>query len=228
MSKSIKTYGKPHSNESTCYCNRLKNGKKCLLCQGQENGEDFFRINGLAAKKLSIVITGTNGKSTITNTLSSILANTFPGVGGSSSTGLYEGGKQISNIEHIASQHYIYLLNKKNTEIIICEQPLTGIWAFGLPIEHDWGIITNITRDHTEMGYVREGMEDIFRLKSTIAAMAKKGVITSIDYPLTRKIIKNFKQKNFFLFGLNSKWVRYYRELGYQVITVKKDKIFVF
>lgn len=218
---------KPQSGESTCYCGRLKNGHKCLMCQYLENGQDCFSTNNLADKKISIAVTGTNGKSTVTNTLGFVLSSVLGKVGYSSTTGLYINGDQISDVEHVASQHYIFLLNNPDCEVVVCEQPITGIWAFGLPVAHSWGIITNITRDHTEMPYIKNGMDDIYKLKASVATAAKSGVITSVDYPLTRKLVEEFKDKKFFLFGLDKKWVKYYTERNYQVFTIDEGEIFV-
>jgi len=218
------------SGNKYCFCkNYIESGGKCIICQGLSKSEDYRIINSEAAKKYSIVVTGTNGKTTVTNILGRTLSSVFGDeVAYASTTGIYKGINKIINIEHRASEHYVYLLNQKDNEIVVCEQPEAGIYKFGLPRDHNIGVITNISDDHLDRYWIESGIDDLYAIKSLVAKMAIEGCVTSVDYPWTRKLVHDFDRGNFFiLFGFDKEWVNKYSEMGYQVITVENNEFFL-
>lgn len=216
------------SSNKYCFCrDYLGRDTKCLICESLKNGKEYRRVNKFASDKYLVVVTGTNGKTTITNILGLILGHLFPNkVSYSSSTGVYERGKKISNSEQRASEHYVYLLNQKESKIVICEQPEAGIYKFGLPIDHDIAIIPNITEDHLNRNWIRNGMWDVFSIKAQTVKMAIEGVVISLDYPWTRKLLSEFPRQHYFAFTTKKSLANRYKSLG-PVVYLDKGRIII-
>jgi cyanophycin synthetase len=219
-----------HSGNLYCCCVDYKDkNQPCHLCQAIRKGFDYRKPNQHAVDTYKVVVTGTNGKSSVTNILGRILSEYFGNskVGYASSTGIYEGGERIFDFQHRASEHYVYLLNQPNTEIVISEQPEAGLYMYGLPINHEMGIITNITEDHLDRPWIRTGIMDVYEIKSLVAKMAVEGVVMSIDYPLNRKLLKDFPNKRYFLSTKNSALAKKYINRGYPVTYIEKQEIYI-
>lgn len=221
-----------HSTSGNLYCccvDYADKGEYCHLCKGIKKGLDYRRPNQFAVDKYKIVVTGTNGKTSVTNILGRVLGEYFgvSSVGYASSTGIYEGGERIFDFQHRASEHYVYLLNQQNTNIVVSEQPEAGLHMYGLPINHEIGIITNITEDHLDRPWIRSGIIDVYEIKSLVAKMAVEGVVVSVDYPLTRRLLKDFPNKKYFLSTKNRLLAKKYVEQGYTVTYIEKKEIFI-
>lgn len=230
MSKVEKKQKKRASFSKNLYCccvDYVDNGDKCNLCKLLERGIDYRVPNKHSVKKYKVVVTGTNGKTTMTNILGKLLSKVEGGkkIGYASSTGIYINNKKVNELEQRASEHYVYLLNQPKLKVVVSEQPEAGIYMYGLPINHDIGIVTNITEDHLNRHWIKNGMWDVYKLKSLVVKMAVEGVITSGDYPWTRKLIKEFDNKQYYLYSSSYKNAKRYIEQGYPVTYVRDGKI---
>ena len=215
------------SKNKYCFCKNYGEVGKCLICKSIKEGQDYQKINSDGANKYAVAITGTNGKTTLTNIIGLVLNNVYKKVGYASTTGIFKEKTKISDLEHRASEHYVYLLNQPDLDIVISEQPEAGIYKYGLPRDHDFGIVINMSEDHLERYWINSGMDDLYAIKSLVAKMAIEGCITSVDYYWTRKLIEDFDRGHFFLFGRNQTEVRKYLGKGYQIITEQNGEIVI-
>ncbi|MBI4032782.1 hypothetical protein HY374_03700 [Candidatus Berkelbacteria bacterium] len=213
-----------------CYCKDFREqAGQCLICRELAQGHDYRTPNAHALDTFRVAVTGSNGKTTVTNLLGRVLASVGGNqVGFASTTGIYRGQKQVFTYEHRASEHYTYLMNQPEITTVVAEQPEAGLAKYGLPLDHHVGIVTNLVSDHLERPWVHSGLDDVFLIKSLIVRMALEQAIVSIDYEWSRRMVAVFDRGQCAVFGRDAAHVAAARAAGYHVTTVENGQIVIY
>jgi len=132
--------------------------------------EDMPEHARRASQHVPIVgITGTNGKTTTTRLISSILMSSGRRVGWTSSSGVYIQGEERIHGDYTGPSGAAYVLKEPDVEIAVLETARGGILLRGLGYAHnDVSVVTNISPDHLGLHGV-ETVEGLAEVKSVVA-----------------------------------------------------------
>jgi len=180
--------------------NAVENGAVCVICEEapsvsipyiivEDSRKALATISavwfGHPAKKLKIVgVTGTNGKTSVTNLVKHILENcTSSKIGLIGTNGNFIGDRELAS-EHTTPESYEMqkLLDKMVVEgckyvvMEVSSHALQLSRVFG--IEYDVGVFTNLTPDHLDF---HGTMEKYAQAKSILFANSKVSVINTDD-----------------------------------------------
>ncbi|KAB3537689.1 cyanophycin synthetase [Alkaliphilus pronyensis] len=176
-------------------------------------------------------ITGTNGKTTTTRMISSILRKNGMTVGMTSTGGVYINDKLIIQGDTTGPQSAKIVLMDKEVEVAVLETARGGIVNKGLGYkEADIGIITNIGDDHLGLDGINT-LEEMADVKALIVEAVKPDgyAVLNADDPYTQRIIANVRCE-VILFGesSNSPLIKRHMSVGGKAVFIKKDSICLF
>lgn len=142
-----------------------------------------------------ISVTGTNGKTTTTRIISSVLMRMGYCVGMTCTDGIYINGRCIDNGDDTGADSATCVLLNKDVEFAVLETARGGIIRKGLAYDlADVAVITNITEDHLGCDGI-EDMEDLCMVKSLVAEAVKEDgfVVLNADDKYSLDIIPRIK-----------------------------------
>lgn len=182
---------------------KLKN-----MCTEYEIGINTGKIMSESERReitIPIVsITGTNGKTTTTRMISSILMHHGLTVGTTTSQGIYINDRCIEHGDTTGPNSAKKILCSREIEAAVLETARGGIVRRGLAYEKaDVAVFTNLTRDHIGMDGIHT-MEELLHAKSlVIEAVKDSGVcVLNADDPWVMRIREKAKGKQI-LFSIN-------------------------
>ncbi len=132
--------------------------------------EDLPEYTRRVVQHIPIVgITGTNGKTTTTRLISSILMSSGRRVGWTSSAGVYIQGEERLHGDYTGPSGAAYVLKEPDVDIAVLETARGGILLRGIGYEsNDVSVVTNVSPDHLGLHGVQtiQGLADV---KATVA-----------------------------------------------------------
>lgn len=144
-----------------------------------------------------ISITGTNGKTTTTRIVASILNRMGYVTGMTSTDGIYINDECIDNGDDTGVESAKCILLNRDIDIAVLETARGGIVRKGLAYDlADVAAITNISEDHLGCNNI-ETMEELCLVKSLVAEAVKEDgyVVINADDKWSRKIIPRINSK---------------------------------
>lgn len=144
-----------------------------------------------------ISITGTNGKTTTTRLVASVLKRMGYVTGMTSTDGIYINDECIDDGDDTGVESAKCILLNKDVDIAVLETARGGIVKRGLAYDlADVAAITNISEDHLGCNNI-ETMEELCLVKSLVAEAVKEDgyVVINADDKWSRKIIPRIKSK---------------------------------
>lgn len=121
-----------------------------------------------------VSITGTNGKTTTTRMISSILAQHGYKVGTTTSQGIYINNRCIEEGDTTGPRSARRVLNNREVEAAVLETARGGILRDGLAYEKaDVAVFTNFTEDHIGVNGINT-MEELLNAKSLVVEAVKE------------------------------------------------------
>jgi UDP-N-acetylmuramyl tripeptide synthase len=140
------------------------------------------------------LVTGTNGKTTTTRLLASILAHTGRVVGSTSTDGVVIDGVVVERGDWSGPGGARRVLRDPRVEVAALEAARGGLLRRGLPLEgYDVGIVTNVADDHLgEFGV--DDLDDMADVKCLVARGVRSGgvVVLNGDDPRLRSRAPSF------------------------------------
>lgn len=131
-----------------------------------------------------IGITGTNGKTTTTRLVASILMGAGKRVGWTSSSGVIVQGNPVMEGDYTGPAGAARVFEEPNLDIAVLETARGGILLRGLGYEsNDVSVVTNVTADHLGLQGVYS-VEELARVKQVVAAVTKPDgfvVLNAVD-----------------------------------------------
>lgn len=132
----------------------------------------FPRTNGRIP---SVAITGTNGKTTVTQMVSGILSGLGKTVGMTTTDGIWIDGHQIAAGDMTGFNSARVVLGDPAVEVAVLETARGGLVRRSLG--YDWtdvGVITNVSADHLGQDGI-ETVDDLVHVKSLVAERVREG-----------------------------------------------------
>jgi cyanophycin synthetase len=121
----------------------------------------------------TIGITGTNGKTTTTRLIASILRNAGNSVAWTSSSGVVVDGEMVLPGDYTGPAGAHRVFEEPGIDYAVLETARGGILLRGLGYEHsDVGVVTNISADHMGLHGVYS-LEELTRVKAVVARATK-------------------------------------------------------
>lgn len=140
------------------------------------------------------LITGTNGKTTTTRMLASILAHTGRVVGSTSTDGVVVDGVVVERGDWSGPGGARRVLRDPRVEVAALETARGGLLRRGLPLDgYDVGVVTNVADDHLgEFGV--DTLDDMAEVKCLVARGVRPGgvVVLNAADPLLRTRAPSF------------------------------------
>jgi cyanophycin synthetase len=136
---------------------------------------DMLFPNGSNGRIPIVAITGTNGKTTTTRMIGSLLRAARKTVGMTTTDGIYIGGHEIARGDMTGPWSARVVLTDPTVEVAVLETARGGIVRSGLG--YDWSdvaVYTNIQRDHIGQDGI-ESVDDIYCIKRLIAERVREG-----------------------------------------------------
>ncbi len=173
---------------------KVENTKNCLayVCN---------KINNAPSKSFNLIgVTGTNGKTSTTSFIESILQYSNKKTGSIGTLGIRVDKKEISynfptstTPDCIDLQEIFKLFQKKNVTDAVMEVSSHGLQLDRVSYsDFDIGIFTNLTQDHLDF---HKTMENYFDAKRKLFFMSKKCII-NIDDTYGKRLYNEFKNKS--------------------------------
>ena len=142
-------------------------------------------------KQLSIIgITGTNGKTTVSNLIKNILESAGKTVGLIGTNGNMIGSRLLSTERTTPESLELFALFRQmvdeGTQYVVMEVSSHSLFlhrVFGIPFSV--GVFTNLTQDHLDF---HETMENYYLAKRMLFSMCKTGVV-NVDDPAGQRIV---------------------------------------
>lgn len=144
-----------------------------------------------------ISITGTNGKTTTTRLVSSVLKRMGYITGMTSTDGIYINDECVDSGDDTGVESAKCILLNRDVDIAVLETARGGIVKRGLAYDlADVAAITNISEDHLGCNNIKT-MEELCMVKSLVAEAVKEDgyVVINADDKWCRKIIPRIKSK---------------------------------
>ncbi|MDB5230267.1 MAG: cyanophycin synthetase [Chitinophagaceae bacterium] len=151
-----------------------------------------------------IAITGTNGKTTTTRLIASIIRNTGKTVGYTTSDGIYIADELIKKGDCSGPYSAQVVLKDPTVDVAVLECARGGILRSGLGFDKcDIAVVTNVSEDHLGLGGI-DTIEKLARVKSVVPESVKPEgyAILNADDNLVYGM-KNDLKCNIALFSLN-------------------------
>jgi cyanophycin synthetase len=115
-----------------------------------------------------VAVTGTNGKTTVTQLVSHLFATDKKCVGSTTTEGIYVGGRRISTGDCSGPVSARTILLHPQVEAAVLETARGGILRAGLAFDAaDVAVVTNVTADHLGLGGI-ETIEELARVKQVV------------------------------------------------------------
>ncbi|RLA51106.1 MAG: cyanophycin synthetase [Gammaproteobacteria bacterium] len=170
-----------------CEVNAQPGFRPHWLAQPQRdiNGEILDKIFAGDTARIPIAaVTGTNGKSTVSLMLNTILCASGLNSGVTTTQGIWIGGDKVSKEELSGYPGGIILLTDPTVEAAVIELPRKGLLEFGFPFDYcDVAALLNIQDDHIgEFGI--NSRQQLAELKGSVLSRAKKALVVNADDPL--------------------------------------------
>jgi cyanophycin synthetase len=153
-----------------------------------------------------VSITGTNGKTTTTRMISSILRHQGLTVGTTTTHGIYINDRCIEDGDTTGPKSAKRILNNREVEVAVLETARGGIVRNGLAYEKaDVAVFTNLTEDHLGIDGINT-MEELLQAKSLVIEAVKDNgaCILNADDPWVMKSRYKAKGKQI-LFSMDDK-----------------------
>ncbi|HEX2463364.1 MAG TPA: cyanophycin synthetase [Thermoanaerobaculia bacterium] len=133
-----------------------------------------------------VAVTGTNGKTTVTRMIASVLASTGKTVGMTTTSGIHVGGREVAHGDMTGPLSARAILCDPAVEAAVLETARGGIVRGGLG--YDWSdvaVMTNVQLDHVGQDGI-ENLDDIVHIKSLVVERVRDGgtVVLNADDPL--------------------------------------------
>ncbi|MFZ3172506.1 MAG: cyanophycin synthetase [Carboxydocellales bacterium] len=141
-----------------------------------------------------VAVTGTNGKTTTSRMISSILKLQGKMVGLTTSDGIYIGEAQVMKGDTTGPRSAQVVLGDSAVEVAVLETARGGILRAGLGYgESDVAVITNITGDHIGQDGI-ESLEELAHVKALVGEVVLPGgyVVVNGDDPVSVGLIDRF------------------------------------
>ncbi|MBG0566167.1 cyanophycin synthetase [Actinoplanes aureus] len=138
----------------------------------------------------TVVITGTNGKTTVTRLTAHLLSGNGTRVGMTSSDGVSIDGRTVHVSDATGPRSAQMVLGDPQVEVAVLETARGGLLKRGLG--YDWsdvGVITNITADHLGQDGLAS-IEDVAHVKALVAERVRDGgtLVLNADDPWVRTL----------------------------------------
>ena len=150
----------------------------------EDDAPEYIRRS--ACRVPIVAITGTNGKTTTTRLISSILMTAGRRVGWTSSSGVYIQGEERVHGDYTGPSGAASVLNDPSVEVAVLETARGGILLRGIGYEaNDVSVVTNISADHLGTQGVLS-VEGLAEVKSLVARVTKPDgfAVLNSDDPL--------------------------------------------
>lgn len=129
----------------------------------------------------TVVVTGTNGKTTTCRMTARILEASGLTVGLTSTTGISIGGQPVAPGDKAGTRGAMTVLRDPSVEAAVLEMARGGFLAGGLGLEHfDVGVLTNVTLDHLGTGGI-DTLEQMAQVKRRIVETARRTVVLNAE-----------------------------------------------
>ncbi|MBA2754673.1 MAG: Mur ligase [Chloroflexia bacterium] len=140
--------------------------------------------------KRIVAITGTNGKTTTTRLVASILAATGTGVGWTSTNGVWVNGEEVLDGDWTGIRGARRVLDHPDVEVAILETARGGILQRGVAYQsNDVAVVTNVTADHLGLHGVLT-VEGLLRVKAVVPRTTRSSgtVVLNADDALVQTL----------------------------------------
>lgn len=141
-------------------------------------------------RKRIVAITGTNGKTTTTRLIASVLAATGTGVGWTSTTGVHVNGDELVAGDWTGIRGARRVLDHPDVEVAVLETARGGILQRGVAYEsNDVAVVTNVSADHLGQHGVMT-IEGLLRVKAVVPRTTRSSgtVVLNADDPLVQTL----------------------------------------
>ncbi len=141
-------------------------------------------------QKRIVAITGTNGKTTTTRLVASILAAAGMGVGWTSTDGVYVNGDELLDGDWTGIRGARRVLDHPDVEVAVLETARGGILQRGVAYEsNDVSVVTNVSADHLGLHGVLT-VEGLLRVKAVVPRTTRSSgtVVLNADDSLVQTL----------------------------------------
>jgi cyanophycin synthetase len=150
------------------------------------------------------MITGTNGKSTTTLMLASILKAAGHTPGAATTDGVIIDGEWIIEGDVAGSPGVEAVLSDPSVTAAALETARGGLLRSGITLEHcDVAALLNLQREQIGIDGV-ETLEDMLEVKRKVTDAAEKAVILNADDPLTRALMADYPAERVIAFSMEA------------------------
>jgi len=149
---------------------------------------------GTPSRIPTVIITGTNGKTTTSRMTARILTQSGLTTAMCCTDGIYRDGELISFTRDIQGDSYLQQLDDPEVQAVVLETHFGRIARLGFPWQEcDVGVCTNVTRDHIgRLG--TETLEEMAMLKRSVPDRARHAVLNADD-PLCMAMLADLSVK---------------------------------
>lgn len=145
--------------------------------------------------KLTIGVTGTNGKTTTTRLIAHLFAQTGKRVGWSCSSGVYIEGEEVLAGDYSGPRGAQRVIQDPGVEVAVVELARGGILLRGLACQSlDVSVYTNISADHLDLQGIRT-VQGLARSKAVVARITRPDgyAVVNADDPLVMEATQNIR-----------------------------------
>ena len=137
-------------------------------------GDDIPEMMTDRERRVPVIgVTGTNGKTTTTRLIASILMHAGKRVGWTSSSGVLIQGESVLDGDYTGPAGAARVFEETDLDVAVLETARGGILLRGLGYEsNDVSVVTNISPDHLGLHGVHT-VDELARVKRTVAAVTK-------------------------------------------------------
>ena len=172
------------------------------LLTGPDDGEDHPEEIRDRDRTLPIIaITGTNGKTTTTRLVASILRSTGRRVGWTSSAGVFIEGEPVLEGDYTGPAGAHRVFEEPDLDVAVLETARGGMLLRGLGYEsNDVGVVTNISGDHLGLQGVYT-VEGLARVKELVVRVTKPDgyAVLNADDPLVLQMRTRVRARPFLI-----------------------------
>lgn len=160
------------------------------------------------SKDLTLIgVTGTNGKTTITHMIKSIL-QPFRGIGLIGTIGVLIGSNEYlptnnTTPESLEFHGILAKMRTKNIDTVVTEVSSHGLEGHRVDFcDFDYAVFSNLSHDHLDF---HGTMENYFKAKSQLFSKLKNGgiAVINIDDPYGERLAKEIKNRKVVTYGLS-------------------------